>query len=331
MKNPSFFLIFLFFLVLAHNTAGASCGAATCPLNMYHPLSAGWFSLNWSYERINQDQLFIGSLQSFVGAIPEPHDEIQTINERNVLLAGYGIADQLALQVSVPFIHREHSHIDHDNGGSSYQSWNFSGLGDAIVTGQFTLLSPSEEFAPYLGVSAGIKLSTGVTDFRNADGDLAEVTIQPGTGSVDEVFGLHYRQTVLSVPIFSGQYSALPLIFGVLYQRSGKGTDDYRFGNALQVHVGTEYQFVSRASVLFQVNGKFQDYADVGTTGEPRGNTGGTWIYASPGVSFQVLEEVSAYGYVQVPVYQNVHGLQQTAKFNLQFGLSYTTNLLGNG
>jgi hypothetical protein len=308
----------------------ASCGAATCPLNKYHYLKAGWIGLNIVHEYINQDQIFVGSSKSVVGAIPGDHDEVQTLNERSVLQLQVGILDRLGLSVDVPFVHREHSHIAHHPAGDEWESWNFSGLGDLVGTAQFALVVPSAEFEPYLSLIGGVKLATGVTDVRNVAGEEAEVTIQPGTGSVDEFIGLNYRQTLISVPTISGQYSALPLALGVTYQFNGAGRDDYRAGNVLLAHVATSYQLARRASVLLQANGKFQDYADVGSTGEPRSNTGGTWIFLSPGIGLQLSDALAGSFYIQIPVYQNVHSIQQTAKFNLLFGLSFGFDLLAS-
>jgi hypothetical protein len=308
----------------------ASCGAASCPLNNYHYLKAGWVGLNVVHEYINQDQIYVGSSKSFVGAIPEDHEEVQTVNERNVLQLQFGLVDNFGLSLDVPFIHREHIHIEHPNGESVWRSWNFSGLGDVVVAGHLALLLPSGEFEPQVSLLGGVKLATGVTHAKDNDGEEAEVTIQPGTGSFDGFLGFNYRQTVLSVPTVSGLYSALPLIVGATYQVNSKGKDGYKAGNILLAHVATSYQFVKRASVLLQVNGRFQDYADVGSTGEPRESTGGTWIYVSPGINLQLSDALAGTSYIQLPVYQNVHGIQQTARFNLLFSLSYTLDIVGN-
>ncbi len=322
------FLLALFLTLGVSQNAMASCGAASCPLNNHRYLKAGWFQLGLAHEYINQDQIYVGSSRSFVGAIPSHHDEVQTLNERNVFQIQYGITDRVGINVDVPFIHREHTHIGHEDGQDIWESWNFSGLGDMVVSTQYALLTPSEEFEPYVSFVLGMKIPTGVTGLKNAEGEEAEVTIQPGTGSLDGIVGLNYRQTLFSVPTVSGAYSALPLSIGVSYQFNGKGTYDYRFGNSLLTSVGTAYQFTQRATLLFQANGRFQGFAEVGSTEEPRENTGGTWIFASPGLSFQLSQAFSAYGYVQLPVYQNVHGIQQTAKVNLLFGVSYNIDLL---
>ena len=306
----------------------ANCGSASCPLNNYRYLRAGLFQIGFTREYINQDQIYLGSQRSTVGAIRYHHDEVQTINERSIVQLQIGLSDQLGLGIDMPFVSRQHGHIHHHLGEDLWESWSFSGLGDMIVSAQYSILLPESEFDPYIGIHAGVKLATGVTDVRNAEGEAAEVSIQPGSGSTDGIVGVHFRQTIASVPTLSGDFSSLPVAAGVSYQFAGVGTDGWRFGNTLLVHAGTSYQFSHRATLLLQLNGKFQSYADVGITGEPRQNTGGTWVFASPGLSVEVNAAISLLGYIQLPVYQDVNGIQQTSAFNLQFGISANIGLL---
>jgi hypothetical protein len=322
-------LFFSFLLVVAFRSSLiASCGSATCPLNNFKYLRAGFFHFSLSREYINQDQIYVGSHLSYVGAIRYHHDEVQTINERSVLGLQAGITDRLGIVMDVPYVTRQHSHIHHHEGEDLWESWSFSGLGDVVATAQYSVIVPETEFQPFVSLLAGVKLPTGVTDMKNGEGEEAEVSIQPGTGSTDGIFGLQYRQTIVSVPTLAGNFSSLPLIASVTCQFNGAGTNGWRFGNMLFAHVGTAYQFAHRANFLLQLNGRFQDFADVGLTGEPRENTGGTWIYVSPGLNIDLTEGISATGFVQVPLYQNVHGIQQTAKFNLQFGVTANVGLL---
>ncbi len=310
-------------------TARGSCGAANCPLDRFRYLQAGWFRISLTHDYINQDRLFLGSERSYVGAVAEHHDEVSTLNERNTLSLQIGLLDRLGIAVDVPFVHREHAHIEHEGGTGTWASWNFNGMGDVSVSGQYALILPSKEFAPYVGLVAGVKFPTGVTDARNQAGEAAEITIQPGTGSYDGIVGLQYRQPLVSLPSVSGKYSVLPLTVGVQYQIDGAGRDNYRVGNALQMHLGTGYQVADRASLDLQINGRFQGYSDVGNTDEPKENTGGTWIFVSPGLGVQLTDAFSGSAYIQLPVYQNVHGLQQAAPFNLSLGLSYSLNVVG--
>src|SRR5690349_18469357 len=273
-----FFIVAACVLILAEpgEARHKSCGAASCPLNLHHSLSAGFLRLTLSHEYIDQDRIYVGSSPSFVGAIPGHHDEVETLNERNVLQLHAGLSDRLAALVEVPFIHREHSHIDHTGGGAAWESWNFSGLGDVVVSGEYAILAGDSDAS--LSIGAGVKTSTGITGAVNAEGEEAEVTIQPGTGSIDGIFRLNFSMDAASVPALGGVYTSLPLNASIAFQLAGKGKDDYRFGNTFLVHAGTAYGFSQAADLLLQANMRIQGHADPGLTGEPRENTGGTWL-----------------------------------------------------
>jgi hypothetical protein len=276
------------------------------------------------HEYINQDRLYLGGSPSSVGAIPGEHDEVSTLNRSETAVLMYGLSDRFALQAALPFIRREHNHVAHEDGADVAESWSFSEFGDLSLTAHYAALRTADDFDPSLVVLGGIKLPTGRTGVVNADGEAAEVTIQPGTGSVDFLAGLRYRQAMASLPTLDGSYSALPLEVMTTLRVNGKGTDDYRFGTLLLVHLGTSYRFIGGAAVLFQVNGRFEAGADVGNTLEEASNTGGTWIFASPGLEVDLFGGLSAHGFIQLPLYRDVNGLQQVAPYNLQIGLTYS-------
>jgi hypothetical protein len=263
-----------------------------------------------------------------VGAIPQHHDEVSTLNQLTYFSLGYGIFDFLSIDFSIPYVHREHSHIHKHDGGEIRESWNFSGFGDMTLLSHLSFFNNSENNYS-INFTAGIKLPTGVTDALNDEGEAAEVTIQPGTGSTDFIFGAQYSTDILSVPnLTQSSYSAFPLSFSVNYKWNTKGTDDYKFGNELLLHLSTAYRFMEKAAILFQLNAKFQDRADIGGTNEPRESTGGEWLFVSPGLKFYLIDSFSLYGYFQIPVYQNVNGIQQAAAYNLQLGLQQEINLV---
>jgi hypothetical protein len=328
MKSMLICLV-LFALACTATAKVKSCGAADCPLNRHQYLGAGSLRLGLSYDYINQDGIRVGTTPSPVGAIRGQHDEVQTINEKTTLQAELGLLDQLSIGVELPFVHREHTHIHHDATQDVWERWDFSGLGDVRVTASFVPIVPSADQDAFLSVTAGIKAPTGVTDARNAEGEEAEVTIQPGTGSLDAVVRVNYRQTLATLPAFGGVFATLPLEAGVSYQRNGRGKDNYLSGNVFVAYLGTSYQIARRASVQFQVNARNQGFADVGDTDEPRENTGGTWIFVSPGLGVNLSDALSATAFVQLPVYQDVHGIQQVSSANLSFGLSYALDVLG--
>jgi hypothetical protein len=73
--------LFLLFSFTA-GSAIASCGLSSCPIDL-HALQfgdTGRFSLDLSFQYIDQDQPRIGSRRAHVGEIASDHDEIRTIN-----------------------------------------------------------------------------------------------------------------------------------------------------------------------------------------------------------------------------------------------------------
>jgi hypothetical protein len=50
--------------------------------------------------------------------------------------------------------------------------------------------------------------------------------------------------------------------------------------------------------LLLQVNGMFRGYADVGSTEEFRENTGGSWIFVSPGLRLHLSASLQAWVYL---------------------------------
>jgi hypothetical protein len=322
-------IAFLLFLTSFSGAIYANCGAASCPLNNHHYLKAGWMQIAYLHDYINQDQIYKGSNKSFAGASTGHHDELQTINERQVIQVYGALSDRLSLDFELPFISRQHSHILHEAGEDIYETWRFNALGDVVLSGHYAFLFPATVFEPYLSLTLGIKMPSGITDIRNDQGKEAEITIQPGSGSADLLIGLNYRQTFLSVPAISGAYGALPLIAGITYRHNGKGTQDWQFGREFHFHIGSSYQFLNKLNVMLQFNTRFQGMSHAGgSSHEHAENTGGLWIYASPGLNVRVNDTLSANAWIQLPVYQNVNGVQQTSKFNLNFGLTTDINLL---
>jgi hypothetical protein len=320
-------ILFIVFTVIG-KTFG-SCGSENCPLYHFHYNATGGLHLRLYNEYINQDKIYVGTNLSAIGAVPEDHDEVSTLNSITAIQLQYGINTRFDIGFILPYIHREHNHIHHEDGADNWENWNFSGMGDISILGNYSLIVPSMKKEIYLGISFGVKFPTGVTDAVNAEGEQAEVTIQPGSGSLDVLLGLNFRYPLFTIQTtVADEYSTIPLILGLSYKIPGKGTDDYQFGNSILFSVGSDYQMTKKAGLTLQLNIRNLAFANVGNTDEPRENTGGTWVYLSPGINLNLTENFSFFGIIQLPVYLNVHGIQQASSFNLQLGISANTSLL---
>jgi hypothetical protein len=310
----------------------ASCGSAMCPMDpqsLNLPLPRQ-FTLDFSFQYIDQDQVRIGRDEGTVGQIPSHHDEVRTLNRAAGLLANYATSDRLVLSAYVPFVSRYHEHIEDTHVDSHElavspksvrhdvkETWSFDDLGDASVTARYRM-------TPKLWATGGVELPTGERRPKNEDGEIAETTLAPGSGSVDLFGGLVFQSQV-PVPTLShgvlGNAAVMPFFAGASFRWNGRGTDDYQLGEELFVNAGVLYPVFTNLQVIAQVNAEFRSKDDVGDTDEDPDHTGRSSVYFSPGLRVGLPGGIAAYWIVQIPVYQRVNGIQLASDYNLLGGV----------
>ncbi len=315
----------------------ASCGSSSCPLDthMLNLPAKGGFALDLSFQYVDQDQPRIGSRSAHVGEIEgEHHDEVRTLNRIATALLSYAPTDRLHLSIAVPYVSRDHFHLasSHDHGALSVrpdhntvpESWDLNGIGDVIVQARAEVLPVDPVTKSGLWVIGGVKLPTGAHDVRNDDGEAGELPVQPGSGTTDGIVGLSYqggfvRSSGASGPM--GDFAVVPYFVSAIYQIRTGETDGYRLGNELQVNAGGGYPVLHGLDLLLQVNSRFRAKDRIEEEPEEEAFTGGTYVYASPGLRFSFGNRAAAYALVQLPLYQHVNGIQLTSNANYVVGL----------
>jgi hypothetical protein len=211
-------------------------------------------------------------------------------------------------------LHPTHEHIHNHGGARLLEQWDFTRAGDTRVLGrrQWMREDSAKQELSFFGVSFGLKLPTGEFDVRNAVGDLAERSLQPGTGTTDLLLGGFYSHVV---PASSSSWFAQTLWQTPLNYRS-----DYRPGRRLSLDVGYRYEATDRIGLMLQLNTLYRT-RDSGREAEPD-DTGGRFVYLSPGVSYAVAKNAQLYAFVQKPLYQHVNGVQLTADWSALAGFS---------
>jgi hypothetical protein len=303
-------------LTLASLTApaSASCGSAFCTvntnLNPLLPLTEAGTRIDLHFEYINQNQLRHGNRDVAVGQIPRHHNEVKTINRNAILTIDHNFDANWGLIATLPVINRDHVHIHNHQGAQILETWNFTQPGDVRLLGQYQL--QGEHPSNVYGVMAGAKLPSGRFRIRNNEGELAERSLQPGTGTTDAVLGVFWNDTL---PIPDSAWFAQFLGQTPLYKRAG-----YRPGYQLQLDIGYTYQPIEKLAMNLQLNG-LRKGRDTGPEAEFEDS--GSWtVSLSPGVSYAILDNTNIYGYVQVPLYRYVTGVQLTADWAALAGIS---------
>ena len=290
--------------------AAASCGSAFCTVNTDWAVQGAWTEpgtrLDFRYEYINQDQPMSGSRKVAVGEVRKHHDEVYTYNRNYLTTIDRTIDANWGVNVLLPVVDREHLHIHNHMGAQLEERWDFTALGDVRVMARRRLAS-FEDQTPSASVAAlnfGLKLPTGKTDRKNADGDAAERSLQPGSGTTDLLVGASYssQRPVQNLSTFVQGLMQLPL----------HSKDEYKPGNRVSLDAGVRYGVGEQVGLLLQANGLWRG-RDRGAEAEPE-DTGGTSLFLSPGVSYSIGKAINLYGFFQVPLYQYVNGVQLTAK-----------------
>jgi hypothetical protein len=153
------------------------------------------------------------------------------------------------------------------------------------------------------GLNFGLKLPTGDYKQRNAEGELAERTLQPGTGTTDALLGAYLVRLLplKDLSWFAQAQMQMPL----------NARDGYKPGQRVTADAGLRYDLGDRMSLLLQANLLVRG-RDSGVNAEPE-DSGGRSLFLSPGASVALGKDVRVYGFLQLPLYQYVNGVQLTA------------------
>ncbi|HKA40071.1 MAG TPA: hypothetical protein VKD25_09890 [Burkholderiales bacterium] len=295
----------------------ASCGAAFCMVNTSWNVQGAWtepgarFDLRFEY--IDQDQPRAGSDKVAVGQIPQHHDEVRTINRNWLATFDYTFNPQWGVSATLPVVDRSHEHIHNHMGQQLLETWNFTKLGDVRVVGRRQWQSESREAQrlDFFGVNFGLKLPTGDTDVRNDDGDLAERSLQPGTGTTDLILGAYYTRMLGSGSSWFADLQA---------QQALNSFENYKPGLRVGFDVGYRWATTERLTLMLQLNALYKD-RDKGSEAEPE-DSGGKFVFVSPGLSYVIVKNLQLFGFVQLPIYQYVNGVQLTADWAAVAGMS---------
>jgi hypothetical protein len=311
-------------------SACASCGCT---------LSSDWEDLHFGrtgltfdlrYDYLNQNRLRSGT----AGISPEaasrrvtdgdPQEvEKFTRNRYLTLTADYGINQDWGVNLQLPYVLRTHDTLGTASdgvtagpGGGQYES-DISAVGDVRIIGRYQGFVEEHGIGLLFGAKlpTGSHTLTGISTDPTAPGSAPiDRGLQPGTGTTDLILGAYQAGSL----VHGWDY----FVQG-LYQAALNSKDDYRPGNGMNLNVGVRYTGM-RDNVIpeIQINARHVN-PDSGVNADTV-STGGTLANLSPGVVIPIDERASVYGFVQVPLYQNVRGVQLTPHYAISIGARFS-------
>lgn len=303
---------------LLNATPALAC--ATCG----HMVSNDWqtqgintkpgFAVDLSYDYINQNQMRLGAnkaspadITSFNTATGNPEAEVLTRNQIVNLGIDYTSVDW-GISLLFPYLDRYHTTNQNGYGVAPLNTSQSATLADARVLGRYSGFSGDRSG----GLLLGIKLPTGPTDINFADGTPLDRSLQPGTASTDFIVGGYQ----------TGQINQFGWFVQGTLQHAIATRGDYRPGDTINLTSGIRYaKFGQQITPMLQLNLVHRE-RDSGINALPA-YSGGNLVYLSPGLSVRLGDGTSAYGFVQLPIYQYVNGLQLVPTSTVTVGIRH--------
>lgn len=291
-----------------------------------HTLSSDWDSqgitskpgirLDLRYDYLDQRQLRSSGSSVNRSSLIDSGNEIEKITTNHYVTAAidYTPNRDWGINVQIPYLDRYHETygavdtpdtLDTVALGVSHSK----SIGDIKVTGRYLGFAPNKN----VGLQLGLKLPTG-DHKRNFNDGVTPLDrgLQPGTGTTDLLLGLYH----FDVFNRDWDYFAQGMVQAAL-----DSSDGYRPGNSLNVNVGARYVAHELFTPQLQVNVRTSQ-RDSGVNAD-RPNSGGTLGYLSPGLTINLNDSLKVYGFVQVPIYQQVNGNQLTPFWTGTLGMHY--------
>jgi hypothetical protein len=320
-------------LLLAVPAVAQACASCGCTL------SSDWQSQNFAtepgfkfdlrYDLVNQEELRHGrgtissvAASGIVNPDGTPQEvEKSTRNDYLTLGVDYMFASGWGVNVQLPYIHRNHSTLGTNSNGyapadEAYTS-DTSDMGDVKVIARYQGLTPQRNVGLMFGLKlpTGSHARTGTSTDPLTPGTPAPIDrgLQPGTGTTDLILGVLYFDTLNKNWDYFGQ---------AMVQAAITTSNDYRPGDGYNLTLGLRYMGFDKVIPQLQLN--LRDVKHDNGANADRTSTGGTLLYLSPGLVLPVGEKASLYGFVQLPLYEKVRGVQLTPRNLLSIGARFS-------
>jgi hypothetical protein len=225
----------------------------------------------------------------------------------------YALGSSVSVSALVPVPRR---HSEQVSGQGQLVTGNQFGIGDVAFLARYKpYVGHGIESTYIISIAGGVKLPTGRTDGRDSQGDLLDAHVQLGTGSTDILLGASGFAAI----------GRTAFIVNLLGGFSGKGANGHQFGNTLNFDATVRY------GISPDDYDSPQLFATLGLVGELRGrerqdgavdeNSGGSVIYASPGVQLFVTPALTLELSYQQAIIHGLYGQQLGEDYRFVSGI----------
>lgn len=292
---------------------GQACCSGGTPLSSnlgIQSLENKYLQLQLSYDYNTQRDLVLGSRQL--------EDDSRHRDTHSILLrASYAFAARWSITGLFSLV-RQEENVFRSTGNFTTAA---QGIGDVVGLVQYSVFQSQNTAVVAAG---GLKFPIGVTNrLDDRTGILLNPDLQPGTGALDWIFGLHLGQNHFIK-------TNLTAFITSTYRLTTKddrfgGQQIYEFGDEWISQIGFRDRYFAGSflldpSILFKY--RYTQKDKVETSFVP--NTSGHWLHLVPAIDFAFTPEFALGFSYEFPIYRSLQGTQLTTSRKITVSLNYT-------
>jgi hypothetical protein len=189
---------------------------------------------------------------------------------------------------------------DRDVGISASPAVRTQGVGDGMITLQYSPLFYSERSRTEVAFGAGVKIPTGESSAEIVG--IAPEDMQPGTGSWDFVAWAYAGQIITSL-------KGLEVFTGFSTRLNGSNERGYSFGNEIIASAGA--RLLTGKLCNYSLYARYR-WADSDTRFDSEiPNTGGQWLFLIPSITVNITKSMGFKTEAEIPLYRKLNGFRQ--------------------
>ena len=294
----------LFFAGAALSQTCSCAGAPLLGTQSAGASGAGNLLMGVTYEFNQITNLYTGSEQI-------TNDSADRHTQSVLFEVNYGLTDRLSASGTFSYVRKQRTSGIGIPGAN--QTSTTAGIGDGIALLRYTLLPQSLWNRYHVAIGGGVKVPLGSTTLNNPNGLRFNADMQPGTGAWDGVFWSSVGMHLLP-------FSTINFSFTNSYRRTGTNSrfvegDEYRFGNEFISILGVSDTVTDRIS--YKLNARYRSASSDQRNNTIQPNTGGKWVTLIPDLYITTSDRTSIKLSGQIPIYQELNGLQPSTTYAL--------------
>ncbi len=308
-------ILILIMLFFSFGISAQTCCTAGAPVSSFYGIQAGvekTWAVNLAYEfksinlLIDQNDRLVNDPRTRSG---------QSLSAK----VDYILNRKWSFSAILPFVQQTRKTVSANESSL--------GLGDLLFISQYTILNKND-FS--LKFSAGLKVPTGKRNHRSDSFIFLSPDMQSGSGSFDWIARIHLIKEHFLLPFLTSTFevsyrdNGINPTFGKTSNFNGRR---FGFGDEWVSMVSFNYQWITGQGIFIpdlSLRYRRSTRNIEQNVGAP--NSGGSWWSLPFGISFQPDQIKSIRVYAELPLFQDLNGLQITTNFTAGLQIRYIIN-----